>query len=586
MGDDAVVEPPRRRRWPWVVAGAVLVAVGVVAALFAYDGMRLQSAADGLTAHAAAARQALEARDVEALQAEVASLEDAANVFGAATHGPHWWLASHVPWVKEQARPLIAAGDAVGAVAHDALEPLAGLEDLDALAGPAFEGGRIDPEMLEPYRPALEQASGALDGQVEALAAIDLARTVDQVREPFEDLEEQLESLAAMVDGARVTAELLPTMLGGDGPRTYLVVVQNNAEPRTTGGLPGAFLELTVDDGDMSLGAYDAARSLVVDDGVAELTADEERIFSELMAVYPHDANFTPEFPRTAELLSAFWEHEHGTVVDGVVSVDPVALGWMLEGAPALETEGLTITGANLADVLLNQAYFLYDDPLDQDQFFVRTARDLFGRIVSGKASPVAGVQRAIDAHRFLLWSAHGDEEEVLAGTPVSGTFLEEDDALGVFLNDGSGSKIGYYVETNVTVVNMMCADGSLASQVLQLDLAHTFGGDVADLPYYVSGGGVFVPEGQFQANVVVYPVVGTEVVSTRLDGEPTEIVADTHDGRAMSQKRVTLDPGESVRLTYEFAAKKTGLGDPGVVVTPGPRDMPPTVLTEQAAGC
>ena len=38
-------------------------------------------------------------------------------------------------------------------------------------------------------------------------------------------------------------------MLGGDGPRNYLLVFQNNAEIRATGGLPGSWAEVHAEDG-------------------------------------------------------------------------------------------------------------------------------------------------------------------------------------------------------------------------------------------------------------------------------------------------------------------------------------------------
>ncbi len=37
---------------------------------------------------------------------------------------------------------------------------------------------------------------------------------------------------------------LLPPMLGADGPREYLLLVQNNAEQRATGGIPGSVVQL------------------------------------------------------------------------------------------------------------------------------------------------------------------------------------------------------------------------------------------------------------------------------------------------------------------------------------------------------
>ncbi len=48
-------------------------------------------------------------------------------------------------------------------------------------------------------------------------------------------------------------ARLLPPMLGADGPRDYLVVFQNLAEPRATGGMFGSFAVVHTDQGKVTV---------------------------------------------------------------------------------------------------------------------------------------------------------------------------------------------------------------------------------------------------------------------------------------------------------------------------------------------
>ena len=51
-------------------------------------------------------------------------------------------------------------------------------------------------------------------------------------------------------------------MLGGDGPRAYLVGFQNEAELRGTGGLPGAFAILQVDHGAFHFSRFESDTDL------------------------------------------------------------------------------------------------------------------------------------------------------------------------------------------------------------------------------------------------------------------------------------------------------------------------------------
>ncbi|NYI40387.1 hypothetical protein [Demequina lutea] len=192
--------------------------------------------AAALRDHAAAARQAVDGRDIQALATESAALGKASDSFAGHSSGPQWWIAAHIPWVGDQVTPLRAAGTAVEGLTADALGPLSKLQGLDALDTPKFVDGRIDPKVLEPYRPTLETASEAVHREQQALAAVNLDHTVGAVKRPFASLVADLDSVGAILDNANALAQLLPSMLGADGPRHYAVIVQNNAEPRVTGG--------------------------------------------------------------------------------------------------------------------------------------------------------------------------------------------------------------------------------------------------------------------------------------------------------------------------------------------------------------
>lgn len=562
----------RRRVVRWLGLGVGILAV-LGASAFVWDAVLLRAAAHDLDVHAAAARQALTDRDTAALTSEVSAVDAAARSFAEHTRGPHWAVANWIPWVKDQTLPLERAGDVVLAISEGALGPLSRLNSLDVLGAVSLEGGRIDPNALEPFRETLTGAAAVMDEQQQALAAVDLSHTVGAVREPFVGFQEDLRSLGAIIDGGAVASQVLPAMLGADGPRTYVILVQNNAEPRTTGGIPGALLGLTVSDGRFTLTSYVAAGDLHDGNDVAPLTDDELALYTSRMAEYPQDTNFSPDFPRTATLLAAFWERKTGTAPDGVISVDPVALGYMLSGMKPIDVDGVRLTGANLSDVLLRDSYLLFPEPADQDTFFAAASRALFTQVFkSDSASVVAGMERAASERRLMVWSAKPAEEKLLDGTSVAGDFLAMSDSLGIFLNDGSGSKIGYYVEPHYAVVNRVCPDGSLAGSTITVTLTQTFTGDVNALPWYVSGGGAYVPVGEFQANLVLYPPVGMGVSEFTRDGTRDGVNPGLHNGRTVAQVRVVLEPGDTTTLRFELMPSGHVTSGGSVVVTPDSR--------------
>jgi len=445
--------------------------------------------------------------------------------------------------------------------------------------------GRIDPLVLEPYRPAVAAADVALESQVQVLAEVNVEHTIAAVGEPFEELRRELDRFSGVVSDAHDVARLLPTMLGAEGTREYMVLVQNNSEPRATGGIPGAVLSVTVNDGRIVVGDYYSANELnVAEQEVADLTSDEIEIFTRRMALYLQDVTFTPEFPRTGELAAAFWERGTGRKPDGVVSIDPVALGYLMAHVPARDVAGIVVSGQNLADVMLHDVYAHFEEPARQDAFFALAVSELFPELLTGGTATMAGLERAVDEGRFMVWSADPAEQEILGATDVGGDFLRNDSSLGVFLNDGSGSKIGYYVEMSVTGHGTRCgtdAPGRVASGSVEATISHTADLASGDLPPSISGAGTYVPEGEFHANVLVYPPRGMAVTNLTSDGAPGAMRPVNHAGRPAAIVRVELLPGQTVRLAWDLKPFEPNVIWETIDVTPGPKSTSTTYSVE-----
>ena len=568
---------------PWLWGGVALALVVWWGAL-AWDVIHARADANAVTSYAAQAQDAVAVRDVEALRESVESLSQASRSFAGHTSGLHWWLAAQIPWVSDQVRPLRAAGSAVQALADDALAPLSDLQDLDGLANPEFVDGRIDPLLLEPYRPTLEEVHAVLHREGDTLAAVDTTHTVRVIRDAFDSLTGQLASLTGTVDGATALAELMPGMLGGDGSRTYAVMLQNNAEPRAAGGIPGAVILVTVNDGRLQMGEYFSAADLNRNDELidAAISEQEQIAFSDLLREYVQDVTLTPQFPRAAELLSAFVERRTGTAPDGVVSIDPVALGYMLADAPTRDIAGIEVGGSNLADVMLNGAYFAFPQPSDQDAFFALAAGTLFGDILDGGPTVIDGLQRAIAEDRFAVWSAVPAEQETLATTSAGGDMLRDEVWSGVFVNDASGAKIGYYARIAATMTVDRCdAADRVVGASMEIAITHGFDGEVATLPGYVTGNGVYVPEGQFVANLMFLVPPHYVVTHLTVDGVSSDFGSGIVADRWLAWPRVTLEPGQTSVLVFELSPLEAA-SDPGSVsITPGAKPDSNTIAVE-----
>ena len=136
---------------------------------------------------------------------------------------------------------LADAGESVTA----AVDPAA-LEVVDGRL-PLEEISRITPKLREGAA-ALERASRRLDEmQADPYLAAPVREAVDKVHT-------QLARADREAQHAAFAAKLAPAIFGGEGPRTYLLVVQNNAESRATGGFIGSYGLVTALDGKLDVG--------------------------------------------------------------------------------------------------------------------------------------------------------------------------------------------------------------------------------------------------------------------------------------------------------------------------------------------
>jgi hypothetical protein len=301
-------------------------------------------------------------------------------------------------------------------------------------------------------------------------------------------------------------------------------------------------------------------------------------LYTDRLATFPADVNFTPHFPTAAALIREMYRRRSGRQVDGVLATDPVALAHLLRvTGPIPDSRGQKLTAANAVRTLLSEAYVRLPDDAAQDRYFGRTARAVFDRLTRAPGDPralLAALARAAGERRLLVWSAHPTEQGLIAGTVLEGALPTEDGAaprIGVFLNDGTGAKLGYYLDRAVELTAGACLpDGRRAYQV-RVTLRST--APRRGLPRSVLGLSLAGPY-TIRTNVLVFSPAGGAVGHASLDGQPTDLATGAERGRAVAVVTVEVAPGASrtLEVVVLTAARAAATGAPEVWLTPGPR--------------
>ncbi|MDP9884469.1 hypothetical protein J2W21_001982 [Sinomonas atrocyanea] len=493
---------------------------------------------------------------------------------------PIWSLAGHVPFVGSNFSTVSRLADILGTVTHQAVLPLADVAGTISPATLKPSHGAVDLKPVSAARPAIVQADKALQDASTQLAALTPgAGTLPPVRDGLERFRAVVGEAAQQVSAADTATSVLPAMLGSESPRTYLVIFQNNAELRATGGIPGAAAEVRVDHGKITLGRQAAGKNIgPFEEPVLPLTDQTQGLYEPITGQYFQDVNLTPQFPLSARLATEMWRRQFGQKVDGVLSLDPVALGYLLKATgPVKLPGGETMDSGNAVKLLLSEAYADYRVVQQKDEFFATAAATVFQKVSAGGFQPKAmldALGHAASERRLLAWSPKKQEQDAIAAADLSGwppASSSSKDSFGVYLNDATGAKMDYYLREAYRVGGAMCRQDGRPTWQVEVTLTSVAPPDAATaLPRYVTGGGVFgVPAGEVKTQVNVYAPQSAVFLGAWKDSKSFNVHRDADAGYPVAQTYVSLAPGASTTLRFQFLGDEHSETTPGLISTP-----------------
>lgn len=568
----------RKRVW----VGALVFLVLAVILLAAWVGIRGYLAQRELSQVAPLASQ-LKSQIVEGDSAGAVltanKLAERTHAAAGLTSDPIWMSMESIPWLGSNLRVVRELAAAADHVATKGVTPLSELAGTISLTDFEPKGGRIDLQPMVDAQSKLAAASSVLAESVAEVDAIDDTGTLEPIVDAHQKLSGALDEANESLSIIESASRLIPAMLGRDGPRNYLVLFQNNAELRSTGGIPGAMALISTDNGTMSLAQQASSRDFPkFDSPVLDLPIETRAIYGDNTAQYIQDVTFTPNFPLSAQIARQMWSQRFGTEVDGVISLDPVALSYLLEATgPISLPTGDQLTSDNAVQLLLQDVYSRYESSADQDLFFASAAAAVFDRIASGDVSLkklVSSLSHASEERRVLMWSSHAEDQAVVATTTLAGSLPVSDSknqAFGVYFNDATAAKMDPYLQIDIESSHASCRNDGIPNYAVRVTMTNVAPADAeASLPGYVTGGGVSgAPIGSIRTNVSVYGAPGTFNLGALRDGLPTDYHPASDDGYTLSKLQVELAPGQTAVLDFQFLGDAPGLKQMLVEHTP-----------------
>ena len=491
-----------------------------------------------------------------------------------------WRVYENVPRLGVNLTAVRGLSNAIDVMASTVLQPLAkvaGDLNVDAFRP---KDGAINAAPLLTVQPAIAQITSQLTLSDARVQAINTTDTIGAIVAAKNKLQAAIARALPELEAVNRATALLPGMLGGTGPRNYLLLVQNPAELRSGGGIPGALALIHAENGRIKLAQQSStAQFPQYPEPVVPLSPETLSLYGKLPGLYLQNVTMTPHFTETANLAAEMWRLKTGQTVDGVLSIDPIALSYILKatGAITLAT-GDVIDTNNVVKVLLSDVYERYVKPADQDLFFASAAKSIFETVAEGKFKPellLSALTQAGDERRILIWSAHPSEQKSLASTTLAGGLPQStttERPFGVFLNDATGSKMDYYLSVKYAIGQSVCRVDGRPNYALDITLTNTAPLNAAtSLKRYVTGGGEFgVTPGHIRTNISIYaPNDDVQGLKAERDGSELRYKLGFDSGRQVLLSIVELAPGQSTTMRFNFLSESPSDAIATIVSTP-----------------
>ncbi|MBK5238869.1 MAG: DUF4012 domain-containing protein [Actinomycetales bacterium] len=550
------------RWWFWTAVGvlAIVVAGG------SWVGVRgLQAKAELESAQTLVSQLKAQALDqnipgaattLETLRAHSAKAQELTN-------DQIWRAAEIVPVLGRNLTVVRELAAVTNTVVTDAIDPLLQVASMITPASLAPKDGAID---LAPFQQAVAPvtaANTAIRSAVAMVDAIDTSGTLSQLPAAKKKLGGLLTDVAPMMQTLQTVLPMLPAAMGAEVPRNYVLMFQNDAEARALGGTALSFALVTMDNGKIELtktvpagfGNFDHYATSVIPapDGV-------EGIYADTFGMFIANATVRPSFVSAAQITSVMWEQQFGLVPDGVISIDPVVLGYILRATgPIPLSSGDVLTDKTIVPLLLNEVYQRYNsgnnraDNVAQDAVYGEAVAATFDHLSTGKFDAkilLGSIVQGWDERRLLVWSAHEDEQAQFAKAGLNGELPQSDtttDRVGVYFQDAVGSKMSYYLTQSVQLSQAACRTDGRDNYRISVDLTNTAPANALQaLSLSILGQSerAGLEPGDQRMIVMLYAPPGSQIVGATAGGAAIQLEALHDTDYPVGKVRVEFAPG------------------------------------------
>lgn len=589
----------RGRKRLYIIIGVVTVLlIALAAAAFAAVGSakEMKSQATQVLQDVKSIQTAIGENDYAAAAQSAQQASELTGSIAGELSSPLWMVASIIPVYGQDISGMRDLMTALDDAFDEGLVPLTKTLEANPPDSLISADRRINVAAVTQLLDAVQNAAPSMQKCADVAESLPEMH-IEQLKSVVDPAKEKLTTINATFQKAAALAPVAGPVLGANGNRTYLIVAQNSAELRSSGGFPGSMGTLEIRDGEIILNDFSKVYDVLTDTNPSSvsITDEEYALFGAASMDCPRDAGIDPDFTRVASIWAASYEERNVAHLDGVISITPSVVQDILAiVGPVTLSDGTELTGSNATKVLQSDIYWKYlaegADPdgtggAVTDALFAQAAHETFNKLFSNLNADTlikfaSCMAKDMEDRTVMFWLTDEGEQAILASLDCSGALNDDPmrPELGVFFSLWVGSKMGWYVDIdNQVLESKKNADGSYTYKMQTTFTDTVSSEEIASGGEYIIGDIYDYEYGILYPCLYIYAPAGGSI--SNLESNSSVAFEEArHDGlQAFKAWRTVLRPDQPIVCTYTVTTAPNASQEMKIVCTP--------TLTEYRAG-
>ena len=457
---------------------SIILIVGIAAyVLFYLPAMKIKAKGMAVAAEAKLLKEDVKANDIDILRKRLDSVNSKYAELEKESKSIYW--AAFIPYVNDF-KSGIEAGHYTLIAADEAVEAIYPYADLIGFK----KGEQNFYEKTAEER--LQTAVLTLDKMLERIDVVaknieEAEKRIDKidpkrypekvgkyvVRSQVEGMKDQFAGVASLFVRSKPFLKQLPDILGAKEEKTYLIMFQNTAERRATGGFFTFYAVFNINKGKITI--KDSSDIYDMDNRVPTHPAAPEKIAAyhkNVTKFYIRDSNLSPDYVESIKLFESLYSKVGNRVdYDGIIAIDSKVLVDMLKVFGDTQVDGVNFSAENDKRCDCAQAIYTLFDIVDRPVPYIKVDRkrimgnlmlELFYKAIGFSPSKYWGqlaqtMFANLDEKHILLYFTDKDTQKAVEAMNYAGRIREtEGDYLHVSNVNFAGAKSNLFIEENV----------------------------------------------------------------------------------------------------------------------------------------